>query len=43
MTMRFSLRLPQRQARMVALATAYHLARPQGWQGCRGCSRAAPT
>ena len=28
MTMRFSLRLPQRQARMVALAVAYHLARP---------------
>ncbi len=26
--MRFSLRLPQRQARMVALAVAYHLARP---------------
>ncbi len=25
---RFSLRLPQRQARMVALAVAYHLARP---------------
>ncbi len=25
---RFSLRLPQRQARMVALAIAYHLARP---------------
>ena len=26
--MRFSLRLPQRQARLVALAVAYHLARP---------------
>ncbi|MDP2673949.1 MAG: hypothetical protein Q8Q00_03475 [Dehalococcoidia bacterium] len=28
MTARFSLRLPQRQARLVALAVAYHLARP---------------
>jgi hypothetical protein len=28
MTTRFSLRLPQRQARLVALAVAYHLARP---------------
>ena len=28
MTMRFALRLPQRQARMVALAVHYHLARP---------------
>lgn len=28
MTSRFSLRLPQRQARLVALAVAYHLARP---------------
>lgn len=28
MTTRFALRLPQRQARMVALALAYHLARP---------------
>ena len=28
MTTRFALRLPQRQARMVALAVAYHLARP---------------
>jgi hypothetical protein len=27
-TARFSLRLPQRQARLVALAVAYHLARP---------------
>jgi hypothetical protein len=27
-TTRFSLRLPQRQARLVALAVAYHLARP---------------
>src|SRR3990172_4160080 len=26
--MRFTLRLPQRQARLVALAVAYHLARP---------------
>jgi hypothetical protein len=25
---RFALRLPQRQARLVALAVAYHLARP---------------
>ena len=28
MTTRFSLRLPQHQARLVALAVAYHLARP---------------
>lgn len=28
MTVRFSLRLPQQQARLVALAVAYHLARP---------------
>jgi len=28
MTARFSLRLPQHQARLVALAVAYHLARP---------------
>ena len=28
MTARFSLRLPHRQARLVALAVAYHLARP---------------
>ena len=28
MTAHFSLRLPQRQARLVALAVAYHLARP---------------
>ena len=28
MTARFSLRLPRRQARLVALAVAYHLARP---------------
>ena len=28
MTTHFSLRLPQRQARLVALAVAYHLARP---------------